>query len=86
MIVNRKYNQNQYLAKITEASGEDVLNYAAHFKNIFTKGFIAVPNKDDIKEFRKNLKISWNTAEDIIDEVKELSKKEKAQLEAEEEK
>ena len=73
LIENRPYKDKQQLSKITEeASGEDVLNYAPHFQDIFSKGFIAVPDKDDIIEFRNKKKISWNTDEDIIDEIKEL--------------
>jgi len=85
MSVTREYENNQYLAKITDiGQGTPSLKYGKRFNNkIFSDISVAIPDKRDIDNFNKTKKITWEIEGDILDENPTLSKEEKNTLEKE---
>ena len=76
------------LNRITEiGEGNPVLNYVKYFKDLFSPGFLAIPNKNDVKNWQNNYQITWTIdsdnavlAENIDDEIKTILQQEKEKL------
>ena len=86
--VKKEYKSGRRLNRITEiGEGNPVLIYAKYFKDLFSPGFLAIPNKNDVKNWQNNYQITWTIdsdnavlAENIDDEIKTILQQEKEKL------
>jgi hypothetical protein len=80
----KEYEEKVKLAKITNVGpGQKVLIFNEHYEDVFSKGFIAIPSQDDLRDFKKTRTINWNTLDDCDEIIGALSKQDKELLEVE---
>ncbi len=79
------YESDQYLAKITEiGAGEPALTYFRRYESFFDGELsIALPDRNDIKDFDTKRKINWQFKGDLLDENPTLTANEKKLLHSE---